>query len=660
VLISKPAEEEHDRGALETVRFLLGSGFEVIYCGNVLDSQELVYTAKREKVTAIGFSIGRDEHKYLVENTRAQLDAEGMNIALFGGGYFGSRLAKNLERKGVKLFSQNTTVNEMLGFINTFAAQAENQYALAHSQTSVRLTPDIFRLEIGTSTQGGVMTYSPSYCLYSPATCGGEGDAYSPNLPWLLTSIIPIASEMIENIGPYGDEQSDDVELSNGRFTLPPIEIHKLPSEPKKIAATEGFVVRTSGGVGAPNISALVTSALNATIIATQPQLKITRLYPYGAAVSQTAQIQINAPNYQDIAHRMTSLLLNQTPPKTAMLSPYPAMSDQSVMPFEAPAEAPAKTSHASLTTHNWKSPTIYGWDERGGRVLRSLDDTKENPHHLVVGYLPPIEIHKLPSEPKKIAATEGFVVRTSGGVGAPNISALVTSALNATIIATQPQLKITRLYPYGAAVSQTAQIQINAPNYQDIAHRMTSLLLNQTPPKTAMLSPYPAMSDQSVMPFEAPAEAPAKTSHASLKLNALFSVLRVDMISEPLSTPAISLKEGHYAHTMSQEVLDIKVNKYDDSADLISALDLLLYEPLPPIVSVIPAVQSIYDGGFVNVPFFRYPQTTLDTLLPDYQNLKTGIHQSNVSLYPNTRNMGKTAAIKSILKICAYCGKIS
>jgi methylmalonyl-CoA mutase C-terminal domain/subunit len=120
VLIAKPGLDGHDRGAKVVVHALKDAGMEVIYTGlhNTID--EIVNTALKENVDAIGMSIYSGAHLPLSQKLMEQLKKKGLTDKLvLIGGNIPQRDIETLKEYGVNgVFPTGADLNEIVTFIS--------------------------------------------------------------------------------------------------------------------------------------------------------------------------------------------------------------------------------------------------------------------------------------------------------------------------------------------------------------------------------------------------------------------------------------------------------------------------------------------------------------------------------------------------------------
>ena len=119
VLIAKPGLDGHDRGAKVVAHALKDAGMEVIYTGlhNTID--EIVNTASKENVDAIGMSIYSGAHLPLSKKLMEQLKEKKLTDTLvLIGGNIPQRDIETLKEYGVNgVFPTGANLDEIATFI---------------------------------------------------------------------------------------------------------------------------------------------------------------------------------------------------------------------------------------------------------------------------------------------------------------------------------------------------------------------------------------------------------------------------------------------------------------------------------------------------------------------------------------------------------------
>lgn len=120
VLIAKPGLDGHDRGAKVIVHALKDAGMEVIYTGLHNTIEEIVDTALKEDVDAIGMSIYSGAHLPLSKKLMEQMKEKGLTdkLVLIGGNVPQKDIG-TLKKYGVNgVFPTGADLNEIVTFIN--------------------------------------------------------------------------------------------------------------------------------------------------------------------------------------------------------------------------------------------------------------------------------------------------------------------------------------------------------------------------------------------------------------------------------------------------------------------------------------------------------------------------------------------------------------
>ncbi len=127
ILIGKPGLDGHDRGARYIVRLLRDAGYEVVYTGIRRSPEQIVATAIREHVDAIGLSSLSGAHKVLFQRVIDLLKASGApGIIVFGGGLIHPSDVEYLKQIGVKaIFTPGARAESILEAIDKLMASRE-------------------------------------------------------------------------------------------------------------------------------------------------------------------------------------------------------------------------------------------------------------------------------------------------------------------------------------------------------------------------------------------------------------------------------------------------------------------------------------------------------------------------------------------------------
>ncbi len=107
----------HNRGSKLIAQSMRDSGFDVIYLDDA-SSEEIVRIAKKESVSAIGFSLMADSYRHTMDEVLRQLGAQCESaVTVFCGGTVSQRTSDWLQQVGVHLFERGTSENALIGFL---------------------------------------------------------------------------------------------------------------------------------------------------------------------------------------------------------------------------------------------------------------------------------------------------------------------------------------------------------------------------------------------------------------------------------------------------------------------------------------------------------------------------------------------------------------
>lgn len=118
VLLSKPTQDSHDRGARYLARKFRDAGFEVVFT-NFLVAADIVATAIQEDVDVIGVSSSSGGHMPVFEELMAALRENGLDdVLVIGGGIIPDADARLLAEQGVAgVFGPGASAEEAVAFI---------------------------------------------------------------------------------------------------------------------------------------------------------------------------------------------------------------------------------------------------------------------------------------------------------------------------------------------------------------------------------------------------------------------------------------------------------------------------------------------------------------------------------------------------------------
>ncbi|MDE1851250.1 MAG: cobalamin-dependent protein [Candidatus Micrarchaeota archaeon] len=130
VIMAKPGDRQHDRGAKLAMQALFASGHSVVYIGDVQTHAQVLAAARREGATAIGFSMASNLDKKIALETVKAVSVQGLSgIRIFGGGMLAQEATKELEQSGIRLFNGSAG---MLEFLNGRRVQRADPVAVIH------------------------------------------------------------------------------------------------------------------------------------------------------------------------------------------------------------------------------------------------------------------------------------------------------------------------------------------------------------------------------------------------------------------------------------------------------------------------------------------------------------------------------------------------
>lgn len=130
VLLAKPTMDSHDRGVRYLMRALRDTGMEVVFT-NFLLPQEVIGVALQEDVDVVGISSSTGGHMPVIEELRAQLDANGLAHALLlVGGVIPEDDLPRLRALGVgRVFGPGASAADVVAFIRSGIGGEEIRHA---------------------------------------------------------------------------------------------------------------------------------------------------------------------------------------------------------------------------------------------------------------------------------------------------------------------------------------------------------------------------------------------------------------------------------------------------------------------------------------------------------------------------------------------------
>lgn len=120
IIVGKMGLDSHDNGIRIVAKWLMDTGYEVIYAGLYNTTERMVQMAIEEDVDAIGVSFLGGEHLfYADELIRLLKDQDMAHVRIFLGGVISPQDVDALENIGVNaVFTPGTMRDEILGRID--------------------------------------------------------------------------------------------------------------------------------------------------------------------------------------------------------------------------------------------------------------------------------------------------------------------------------------------------------------------------------------------------------------------------------------------------------------------------------------------------------------------------------------------------------------
>ena len=124
VLVAKPGQDGHDRGAKVVARALRDAGFEVVYTGLRQTPEEIAEAALQEDVNVVAMSILSGAHPHLFPKVVNLLREKGMDdVLVIGGGVIPEGDIPALKEAGVAaVFTPGTPTGDVVDFIKEHVA----------------------------------------------------------------------------------------------------------------------------------------------------------------------------------------------------------------------------------------------------------------------------------------------------------------------------------------------------------------------------------------------------------------------------------------------------------------------------------------------------------------------------------------------------------
>ena len=127
ILLAKIGLDSHDNGLRIIAKWLMESGYEVIYAGVYNSSEGVVRMAIQEHVRAIGVSFLGGGHLFYTERLLQLMKEKGVtDVALFAGGVIPPRDVEKMKAMGVKaVFTPGTRRSAALEMIDAVLQKDE-------------------------------------------------------------------------------------------------------------------------------------------------------------------------------------------------------------------------------------------------------------------------------------------------------------------------------------------------------------------------------------------------------------------------------------------------------------------------------------------------------------------------------------------------------
>jgi len=121
ILIAKLGLDGHDRGAMIVYKILKEQGFDTLYMGIRHTPDEIVETAKREKIDIIGLSCLSGNHLKLLGDVMDLLKKNNLNVRVIVGGIIPSNDIKLLKGMGIAdVFTPGTSIKKIIDKIKSY------------------------------------------------------------------------------------------------------------------------------------------------------------------------------------------------------------------------------------------------------------------------------------------------------------------------------------------------------------------------------------------------------------------------------------------------------------------------------------------------------------------------------------------------------------
>ena len=119
VIVAKPGLDGHDRGAKVVARALRDAGFEVIYTGIRLTTEQIAEAALQEDVNVVALSLLSGAHNTLFPKIVEMLKEKGLkDVLIIGGGVIPEGDIAGLKAAGIsEVFTPGTPTSTIVEFI---------------------------------------------------------------------------------------------------------------------------------------------------------------------------------------------------------------------------------------------------------------------------------------------------------------------------------------------------------------------------------------------------------------------------------------------------------------------------------------------------------------------------------------------------------------
>ena len=119
VLVAKPGLDGHDRGAKVVARALRDAGFEVIYTGIRLTTEQIAEAALQEDVNVVALSLLSGAHNTLFPRIVEIMKQKGLtDVLTIGGGVIPDSDIPGLKAAGIaEVFTPGTPTTKIIEYI---------------------------------------------------------------------------------------------------------------------------------------------------------------------------------------------------------------------------------------------------------------------------------------------------------------------------------------------------------------------------------------------------------------------------------------------------------------------------------------------------------------------------------------------------------------